>query len=741
MVIRTRAVGLCVVAALAVLFLSAFTAQAQVTCAGVPAWSDCCGCTYTVGQKVTFSLSLYHAAQTFTNTCGANWTPSAVPSLWARDGNCIDAATPTPTRIPPPIAPSNVVAIPGQAQVQVEWSDDGASSSYHVWRRLSECDTLAIVGTVTASGGTATLSFSDVGVTDKQRYYYAVSAVNAGGEGPKSALVAVTPQLRPPAAPQWSSLVAGPAGSGRIDLAWSLVATAASYTINRGVDSLCFCRPGATGPLATVDANISTYTDTTAVPGTPYVYTLTATNVAGSATSGRASVMAPAVPPTPGGTPTPTATACECPTPTATPTVSPVRGTPTPPANVSADASFQAVRVSWPWFSEGVANSYAVYRSPSSCGPFVQIARGADIIATSNWPAASVWAFTDTALTNGTTYRYVVAAANRYGESVDSSIVSAVPGPVPPALASTLTGSYYVPPAPELPGVILQWSAIWDATSYTVKRSATSGGPYAAITSGVTLTYGSGSYVDTAVAAGNVYYYVTAGDNSWGQGPPSNEVSIPVSGPTPTATPSATPTPSPTSTRTATSTSTPTATTRPTPTAVVPSVSGLSLHSGPIGTTLTLTGAGFAPTGNLVHFGPNGFVVPSFVSSTNGGRSLSFAVPKSVVPPCQVTMTLPCATAQIMIQPGMASVSVTTAGGTSNSLGFTVTAPTPTPTASGLCAGVLAWTDCCGCTYAQGQKVTYGGNLYHAAQTFTNTCGAGWTPNAVSSLWKRDGGC
>jgi hypothetical protein len=31
--------------------------------------------------------------------------------------------------------------------------------------------------------------------------------------------------------------------------------------------------------------------------------------------------------------------------------------------------------------------------------------------------------------------------------------------------------------------------------------------------------------------------------------------------------------------------------------------------------------------------------------------------------------------------------------------------------------------------------------LYHANSTFTNTCGAGWNPAAVPSLWTRDGGC
>jgi hypothetical protein len=91
-------------------FLAAFAvpAAAQVTCAGVAAWTDCCGCTYTQGQPVTYNNSRYHAVQTFKNSCGAGWNPGAVSSLWALDGSCSSAratATATATRTPTPTRP------------------------------------------------------------------------------------------------------------------------------------------------------------------------------------------------------------------------------------------------------------------------------------------------------------------------------------------------------------------------------------------------------------------------------------------------------------------------------------------------------------------------------------------------------------------------------------------------------------------------------------------------------------
>lgn len=59
--------------------------------------------------------------------------------------------------------------------------------------------------------------------------------------------------------------------------------------------------------------------------------------------------------------------------------------------------------------------------------------------------------------------------------------------------------------------VNLSWSTSAGATSYTVKRSLTSGGPY------TTLTTATGtSYSDAAVSNGTTYYYVVNAVNSAG---------------------------------------------------------------------------------------------------------------------------------------------------------------------------------------------------------------------------------
>ena len=60
----------------------------------------------------------------------------------------------------------------------------------------------------------------------------------------------------------------------------------------------------------------------------------------------------------------------------------------------------------------------------------------------------------------------------------------------------------------------LTWNAVTDATSYTIKRSTTAGGPYTAIKTGVTGT----TYTDADVTNGTTYYYVVTAIVNGGEG-------------------------------------------------------------------------------------------------------------------------------------------------------------------------------------------------------------------------------
>lgn len=95
---------------------------------------------------------------------------------------------------------------------------------------------------------------------------------------------------------------------------------------------------------------------------------------------------------------------------------------PASPANLAATAG--NAQVSLTWSQSSGATSYHLKRATASGGPYTQV--GAPTDAT----------FTDTSLTNGTAYFYVVSAVNTAGESANSSEASATPtAPAPPASA------------------------------------------------------------------------------------------------------------------------------------------------------------------------------------------------------------------------------------------------------------------------------------------------------------------
>src|SRR5207249_3816390 len=113
--------------------------------------------------------------------------------------------------------------------------------------------------------------------------------------------------------------------------------------------------------------------------------------------------------------------------------------------------------------------------------------------------------FTDSGLTNCTTYFYAVSAVGSVGESGNSFEVSTTPNdpnsvPTPPTGLTAYPGDSYVS---------LTWTGNGCASSYNVYRSTTSGGPYTSVGS-TTVT----SFFDNSAANGTTYYYVVRGKNA-----------------------------------------------------------------------------------------------------------------------------------------------------------------------------------------------------------------------------------
>src|SRR5262249_47230999 len=105
-------------------------------------------------------------------------------------------------------------------------------------------------------------------------------------------------------------------------------------------------------------------------------------------------------------------------------------------------------QVSLSWTASSGATGYYVKRATTS-GAEAQIA------------SAATTTYTDTTVTNGTTYFYEVSAYNSYGQSSNSAEVSATPV-APPGAPTGLTATA------GNAQVALTWNGVTGATSYNV---------------------------------------------------------------------------------------------------------------------------------------------------------------------------------------------------------------------------------------------------------------------------------
>jgi fibronectin type 3 domain-containing protein len=187
--------------------------------------------------------------------------------------------------------------------------------------------------------------------------------------------------------------------------------------------------------------------------------------------------------------------------------------TSTPPAPTNLTATAGNTQVTLNWSASAGATSYNVYRGTSAGGE-----SGTPVVT-----GLTSTTYTNTGLTNGTTYFFTVKAVNLAGMSPASNEASTTPQPsIPPAptgLSATAGNTQ----------VSLSWAGSSGATSYNVYRGATAGGEGStAIATGITTT----SYTNTGLTNGTAYFYKVAAVNSAGTSGLSNEASATPSGTT-----------------------------------------------------------------------------------------------------------------------------------------------------------------------------------------------------------------
>jgi fibronectin type 3 domain-containing protein len=294
-----------------------------------------------------------------------------------------------------PAVPSGLTAAAGNAQVTLNWAASSGATGYYVKRSTTTGGPYTQIATQVGTNDT------DTGLTNGTKYFYVVSAYNSAGQSGNSAEVNATPVLPPPATPTG---LAATAGNAQVSLTWTASSAATSYHVKRSTSS------GAETQIAAPSS--TSYTDGGLTNGAKYFYVVSAVNSGGESANSAEVSAAPVAPVNP----------------------------PATPAGLQATGGNAQVSLSWN-ASAGAA-SYNVKRSTTNGGPY-----GTAVAS----PSATY--YTDSTVTNGATYYYVVSAVNSAGQSANSAQVSATPASPTANVTITINPAQTKPISPFIYGI------------------------------------------------------------------------------------------------------------------------------------------------------------------------------------------------------------------------------------------------------------------------------------------------
>ncbi len=320
----------------------------------------------TIGAHIAFSDSA------LTNGMAYYYRVSALNAVG--EGEMSGEASVVPMSVPGP--PVGLQALGIDASVKVSWStplDNGGSdiTGYRLYRTANSASTLV--------SETPETSFSDLEVMNGVTYSYAVTAVNAAGEGRACLPVSVIPgsSLSIPSSPRDIALNGG---DGNITIFWNSPESNGNtvilnYTIYRGVAL------GSISKLTVIPA-VNVFKDAGLINGVTYYYKLSATNSVGESPLSDAAACTPE-------------------------SIQPLSA----PRNFNVTMIERNATLTWqaPSYDGGSPiTGYRIYRSLSSGNSSLLVELGATV------------SYTDTELAWNTTFYYSVSALNSDGEGPQS---------------------------------------------------------------------------------------------------------------------------------------------------------------------------------------------------------------------------------------------------------------------------------------------------------------------------------
>ena len=334
------------------------------------------------------------------------------------------------------ISPTSVAATDGTLTtgVDVTWATLEGATGYKIFRALGTTGAAAQIGTVDA-----VLTYSDTTAVAGTLYTYSVKAITPDG---LTGISLGNTGWRNIAAPLSVAATDGTLTTG-VTVTWAAASGATGYQVWRAIGA------GVATQIGTV-ALVLTYSDTTAVAGTSYTYTVKSKTSSGVSAASIENTGYRNL---------------------------------TAPLSVAATDGTLTTGVTVTWAASTGATGYQVWRAIGT-GVAAQITT-----------VGAVLTYSDTTAIAGTSYTYTVKATGAVGVSAASTGNTGYRSLTPPLSVAASDGT-------STANVTVTWAASSGATGYQVWRAIGTGVAAQIATVGAVLTYS-----DTTAVAGTLYTY------------------------------------------------------------------------------------------------------------------------------------------------------------------------------------------------------------------------------------------